>query len=340
MSSWANRHVFPRRDISKIPDGLRPVIVGRADRPEVILSETFQNSGSTASNGFGEFSELNGKTMNEILYPKERNPIKKIENFVSSLAIELSRNGQSYVFVILRNLQTARDNDLWITSYNSIRKWYKNKIIIIDDNSQINTVNGKLVNTDIIYSEWNGAGEILPYYYFLQNKWADRMIFLHDSMFLHRRFTDLELDNDVAFHWHFVNDKSNDSMRKITSYMSLLPSKELQEFAANPLSVWRGCFGAAAMISYEVVKELEEKYNLFSVLAMNVRTRKDRQTFERIFGIVLYHDGKVGDMSSNFGDITKYPNAFESQHTNFESAEHILSQAHYDTAIMKVWRGR
>ena len=135
MSSWANRHVFPRRDISKIPDGLRPVIVGRADRPEVILSETFQNSGSTASTGFGEFSELNGKTMNEILYPKERNPIKKIENFVSSLAIELSRNGQSYVFVILRNLQTARDNDLWITSYNSIRKWYKNKIIIIDDNS-------------------------------------------------------------------------------------------------------------------------------------------------------------------------------------------------------------
>ena len=59
-----------------------------------------------------------------------------------------------------------------------------------------------------------------------------------------------------------------------------------------------------------------------------------------IFGIVLYHDGRIDDMSSNFGDITKYPNAFESQHTNFESAEHILSQAHYDTAIMKVWRGR
>ena len=66
----------------------------------------------------------------------------------------------SYVFVILRNIQNARDNDLWISSYNSIRKFYKNKIIIIDDNSKINTVNGKLVNTDIIYSEWNGAGEV------------------------------------------------------------------------------------------------------------------------------------------------------------------------------------
>jgi hypothetical protein len=328
MSSWANRHVFPRRDISKIPDGLRPVIVGRADRPEVILSETFQNTRE-----FTEFSELNGKTMNEILYPKERNPIKKIENFVSSLATELVRNGQSYVFVILRNLQTARDNDLWITSYNSIRKWYKNKIIIIDDNSQINTVNGKLVNTDIIYSEWNGAGEVLPYYYFLQNKWADRMIFMHDSMFLHRRFTEDELDNDVAFHWHFVDDKSADSVRKISNYLSLLPKIDIVN--------WKGCFGAATMISYDIVMELEEKYKLFSVMAMNVRTRKDRQAFERVFGIVLYHDGKVDDSNcSNFGDIKKYPSAFESQQTTFEAAEHILNLANYDTAIMKVWRGR
>jgi hypothetical protein len=237
------------------------------------------------------------------------------------------------VFVILRNLQTARDNDLWITSYNSIRKWYKNKIVIIDDNSQINTVNGKLVNTDIIYSEWNGAGEVLPYYYFLQNKWADRMIFMHDSMFLHRRFTEDELDNDVAFHWHFVDDKSPDSIRKISNYLSLLPKIDIVD--------WKGCFGAAAMISYDIVKELEEKYKLFSIMAMNVRTRKDRQAFERVFAIVLYHDGKVDDSNcSNFGDIKKYPSAFESQQTNFEAAEQIINLANYDTPIMKVWRGR
>lgn len=80
--------------------------------------------------------------------------------------------------------------------------------MIIDDNSTINTVNGKLVNTEVIDSEYNGAGEILPYYYFLQHKWADRMIFLHDSMFMNRHFTPNELDSPIRFHWEFSNKEA------------------------------------------------------------------------------------------------------------------------------------
>lgn len=220
MSSWANRHVYSRRDISKIPEALRPVIISRAERPEVIMSETFQKD--VYDSGF----EFGTKTMNEILYPKD-NPIKKIDIVVSSY--ELIHDNKSYVFVILRNIQNAHDNDLWISSYNSIRKFYKNKIIIIDDNSKINTVNGKLVNTDIIYSEWNGAGEVLPYYYFLQHKWADRMIFLHDSMFLHRRFTDSELDNDIRFHWYFLNksERTESFLASLSTFLSLFSDKGL-----------------------------------------------------------------------------------------------------------------
>jgi len=347
MSSWANRHLPRKRDLSQIPEPFRPTIVPRVDRPEVILSESFQMK---YDNGYGNSAFTASDDQNEVIYPKpsflsmfnkpvDRTvyPVKKIETAPRISAKELTYDGKSYVFVMLRNLRTTRDNDLWITSYNKIRQFYTNKIVIIDDNSSINTVNGKLVNTEVIMSEWNGAGEILPYYYYLKHRWADRMIFLHDSMFLSRPFSHAELDGAVKFHWYFAN---KDLGGKFSTYLSLLKNHEaLVEYAAG--LTWKGCFGGAAMIDFTVVQQLEETYALFSKLVSAIRSRKERELFERILGIVLYYEHLVDDTTcSNFGEITKYPGAFESDQNNFETAAHRLSQAGYDTAIIKVWRGR
>ena len=350
MSSWANRHLPRKRDLSQIPEPFRPIIVPRVDRPEVILSESFQVKYSRNA------TDTDDDYHNEVVYPNDSfmslfkdsyskkptqdrtvYPMKKIETAPRMSAIELSYNGKSYVFVILRHLRTTRDNDLWITSYNKIRQFYTNKIVIIDDNSSINTVNGKLVNTEIIMSEWNGAGEVLPYYYFLKNKWADRMIFLHDSMFMHRPFSNTELDGAVKFHWSFMN---KDLGGKFPTYLSLLKNHEELLECAKGLE-WKGCFGGASIIDLEIVQQLEETYAIFSTLASVIRTRKEREMFERILGIALYQGHMVDDATcSNFGEITKYPGAFESDHNNYETAAHRLSQARYDTAIIKVWRGR
>lgn len=334
MSSWANRNIPRRRDLSQIPEGLRPQIIPRFQQPQVILSESFQV-----------------KPVNEVVYPEESSfepakeyrsyPVKKIEYQPAPSAVELTHKGLSYVFVILRHLRSARDNDLWISSYQSVRRFYTNPIIIIDDNSEVNTVNGKLVNTEVIYSEWNGAGEILPYYYFLKSKWADRMVFLHDSMFIYRPFRTSELEGPVRFHWHFdSNEIRND--RKIATYLSILPQSEvLMASMEDPEFTWKGCFGGASIIDLAVVEQLEEKYELFSKLIMAMRTRKDRETFERVFGIMVRHEGFiVEETTSNFGNIIKYPGAFESQIYTIEAAVHALSQKGYDTAIIKVWRGR
>ena len=198
MSSWANRHIPRRRDLSQIPELFRPIIVPRVERPEVILSESFQH-----------------EKQNEVIYPESDWKLPSFSGYSKSdystkgdfftkasvfsvkraPAIELIHNEKTYVFVILRNIQKTSDNDLWLSCYHSIRQFYTNQIIIIDDNSTVNTVNGKLVNTEIIQSEFNGAGEILPYYYFNKEKWSDTMIFMHDSMVLHRLFTEDELDH-------------------------------------------------------------------------------------------------------------------------------------------------
>ena len=338
MSSWANRGIFSKRNLNQIPEGLRPTIITRAQRPEVLISESFQ-----------------WKEENEIIYPSgsDNNELPEINAYArpsylsrrvdmspSPNAIELRHNDKSYVFIILRNIRMTRDNDLWMSSYQSIRKFYTNKIIIIDDNSTINTVNGKLVNAEVIQSEYNGAGEILPYYYFLKNKWADTMIFFHDSMFLHRPFTSVELDGAVRFHWHFENSEIRDS-RKIGTYVSMLTNYEaLLEFATQPDSVWKGCFGGASIIDLAIVEQLDNSYSFFSNLVMSIRTRKDRETFERLLGIVLYHDKLLGESISNFGNIVDYPGSFESQISTPDQGAHAISQKGYHSAIIKVWRGR
>ena len=337
MSSWATRHIPKKRDISHIPEEFRPVVTTRAEQPLVLQSEAYQ---TVIKNEIISKTTDNKKEQVVAINPRQFVP-RKIEVVPSLSAIELVNTNKSYVFVILRHIRTQRDNDLWISSYNSIRKFYTNKIIIIDDNSAINTVDGKLINTEIIKSEFNGAGEILPYYYFLKYKWADRMVFLHDSMFLNRPFRDSELDGQIKFHWYFEGTGISD-FRKINNYLSILKyASEMQAFITDTGTSWYGCFGATAICDLTTIQYLDEEYGIFTNLVLHIKTRKDRETFERVFGIVLYYEGILTDNNcSNFGNILKYPGAFESENNNYETAANILRQKGYDTAIMKVWRGR
>ena len=334
MSSWANRLIPRKRDLSQIPDEFRPTIVPRVERHEVVLSESFQV-----------------KVENEIIYPDKsewKSSFQSLPSFsgysssstntfsskrVPTIpAIELIHNEKSYVFVILRNIQKTSDNDLWLSAYQSIRQYYTNQIIIIDDNSTLNTFNGKLVNTEIIQSEYNGAGEILPYYYFLKEKWADTMIFLHDSMVIHRLFTEDELDHEVIMHWHF-NEKDKANVKKSVALLSYLTkSTEIEEYALN--GSWNGVFGGASIIDLTVVEMLEDKYKITNLVNF-IRTRKQRQLVERVLGILLSYEKNV---TSNFGDILKYPKNFETN--NLQTSIHNISQANYNTAIIKLWRGR
>jgi hypothetical protein len=339
MSSWANRGIPRKRDLSQIPEQFRPQIIPRVARPEIVASESYQEVSQ---------NEIILETRNKEPKKPVEPPVnprqfvgKKIDTSLNPGAFELRFKSKSYVFVILRHIRNTRDNDLWISSYNSIRKFYTNRIVIIDDNSSINTVDGKLNNAEVIKSDFAGAGEILPYYYFLKYKWADKMIFLHDSMFINRPFRDTELEGDIKFHWNFTKNNDGD-IRKIINYVSMLTNaRELQAFATDPETLWYGCFGATSICDLATIQYLEEEYKIFSRLVLSIRTRKDREIFERVFGIVLYYEGIFKDEKcSNYGDILKYPGAFESDNTNMETASHVLKQKGYDTAIIKVWRGR
>ena len=357
MSSWTNRNIPRRRDLSQIPEELRPATpIPRSERTEVVLSESYKQQ-EDAHPFFSTTYPPGGH--NPVYYPasSSRGGFKSESNELSTLltsmaaqysgvhpphpeAKELVVNGKTYVFVILRHIRTPSDNDLWITSYNSIRRHYTNKIIIIDDNSMLNTVNGKLYQTEILQSDYAGAGETLPYYYFLMYRWADRMIFVHDTMFLYRPFHLEEVDTDCRFHWSFINSDATSTARLQQILPSLKNHQELMPYINQPES-WRGCFGVAMVVGIEVVEQLEQKYKLFSTMIMMVRNRKDREMAERLVGLVLFHEGIVTtENCSTFGDILAYPSAFQSEWSNLSTARYQLEQAGYNSALIKVWRGR
>lgn len=373
-----NRNLPRRRDLTQIPEELRPPpLIPRAERTEVLLSESYHppedsslpffmedpqsknpayypasssssSSSSTYSSLFSGFS-----TFKKDSQPASDKTSKALSSLLTSMtsqyiqiqpphphATELTASGKSYVFVILRHLRTPSDNDLWISSYNSIRRFYTNKIVIIDDNSSMNTVNGKLYQTDIIYSEYPAAGESLPYFYFLMHRWADRMIFLHDTMFLHRPFRLNEIDTSLRFHWHFeITDKEfYTKLQQLST--SLKHHEPLLAFLASG-SKWNACFGVASIIDIAIAQQIEDKYKLFSTAVLMIRNRKDREMMERLFGLIASYE-KLVDLtqSSTFGSILNYPNCFQSQDTTVKTATYQVEQSGYPTAILKVWRGR
>ena len=128
----------------------------------------------------------------------------------------------SFVFVILRHISKDEHKKLWRESYLSIRTFYPDVgIIIIDDKSSLSD-EFDTINTTILKSV-SGAGEVLPYYYFFKHKWAEKMIFLHDSMKLLRPFTSDELSGEVKFHWHFTTHVW-DNNNVINEFLFKIPS--------------------------------------------------------------------------------------------------------------------
>lgn len=82
--------------------------------------------------------------------------------------------GETLVFVILTHAKDDKSRLLWKRAYDSIRKFYpEHTIVIIDDNSPHPTTYEGLKNVCMIRSEYPGAGELLPYLYFLRYQWAE-----------------------------------------------------------------------------------------------------------------------------------------------------------------------
>ena len=230
-------------------------------------------------------------------------------------------------FIILRHVRDEVTNSYWINCYGCIRKHYPEAtILIIDDNSNYDYVKNSvsLYKVLSINSEYPGRGELLPYYYYLQNKLFDVAVIFHDSVFLNR-YIDFEIDNDdYKFIWHF--DHNWDQIEDETKMINVFNDDELKRLYLDKTS-WKGCFGGMSIIKHTYLKKVCDRYDISKLLDL-ITTRYNRCSFERIIACLLHDPSQKHSLLGNIHNYCEW---------GFSVNE--ISK-HMHLPLIKTWTGR
>jgi hypothetical protein len=286
------------------------------------------------------YNDIYNNLNDELIYENKR----IADNFFNNLS-KKNINVDKFGFIILRHVNSEITNKYWIECYNCIRKFYNDKIIIIDDNSDYNYINSdiELINCIIIKSEIHGAGEILGYYYFHKFHYFEKAFILHDSVFINKYIDFSIFDNEkIKYLWHFTHDWDNE--KEELALLNIFNNLELKKFYYKKDN-WYGCYGLQSIIDYNFLNSIVEKYNLF-ILLKYVNSRSIRMNLERIFSVLCtYEYNNLKDNPSIYGIIHHYIHwgyTFESYLIDSESTSKNRKDSnklnHYD--LIKVWTGR
>jgi len=243
-------------------------------------------------------------------------------------------------FIVTRHTKCENTNITWIKCVQQIRKFYPDvKIVIIDDNSNYEFIKydeSVLTNCIVIDSEYKGSGELLSYYYFYHNKWFDKAIYIHDSVFINTTINTNNINN-VKFLWDFNSYQICDSTRTEELLSKLNYGEQLISLYRS--NEWKGCFGAMSVINHVYLKYLVDKYKIF-VLLDHINSRGDRMVFERLFGIICCLEnydmsnpsifGYYGDNCNSRNDLLYTYNDYIEDETN----------GNITTKISKIFFGR
>ena len=196
----------------------------------------------------------------------------------------------TFGFIFTRCVKKKEDNQVWINCYTSIRKFYKEKIIIITDGSSKELIeNIPLENVELIDSEFPGAGEVLPYYYFNKLRPFKNAVCMQDSMWFIRKF-DFNKYNlkDVVFLWHMKDVPYLRHYRdKELELATLTNDQEVIDTYINT-DDWIASWGGCSFITIDFLKKLENKYHFLNFVNIMGKERSYRHSFERIFGLICY----------------------------------------------------
>ena len=226
---------------------------------------------------------------------------------------------ESLGFIILRHITNPTTNEYWKECFRCIRRFYpNNRILIIDDNSNKQFVtNDVLNNTMIIESEFPKRGEFLPYYYYLKTRFCEKVVILHDSMFIRRNINFNGMVSDYKILIHFGKEHINDpdSFPSQLKLLRALNHANLTTFYnKKDQGLWSGCFGAMSVITYDFLKQIDNEFHLTQLIPV-ITQRVDRCAFERIIGCMLQYkhinSSLLGHITQNCDwdiDFNKYKN--------------------------------
>jgi len=252
----------------------------------------------------------------------------------------------SFGFIMTRHVNSELTNNYWNHSVKLLRTFYPDKkIVIIDDNSKQDLVKAEFdyPNIEIIQSEFPGRGELLPYYYYIKNKFFDNAVIIHDSIFFHIKINFEKLVNmSVLPLWHFNKNIENkeDTIKiasKLKNFYSIKDKLSVNDIRLNMKDdIWYGCFGCQSFINHNFLLQIENKYGLTNLISY-VLCRSDRCCLERIIGIIFTtENSRLLHQKSLFGCIQKY---LKSGYT-FNEYTSDLKKGTIRQPVIKVWTGR
>jgi len=224
------------------------------------------------------------------IYDYHKDIINKIEQ-INNSTIKIN----SFGFIMLRYVKCEETNKSWIRCYESIRKFYDNMIVIIDDKSNMDYVtNHHITNCIVISSEFPRRGELLPYYYYIHNKYFDRAVIIHDSMEFvkyfnfnnipdYKNFTRLFRFGPVSYSIDIEN------FEEMSKYIN--ESFKLYQYHLANKGILNGCFGVCYVIDHSYLVSINIKYNITNLINY-IDTRKKRQCLERFLSCLFEYDKK------------------------------------------------
>ena len=215
-------------------------------------------------------------------------------------------------FIILRYVNSTKTNKYWQECYDCIRTFYSNKIVIIDDNSNLDflTNDKELINCEIIKSDYPQRGELLPYYYYYHNKFCDRVIVLHDTMFIKKKINLINIVDYNCFTRIFsfgikAYNSDIDYFKEQTTFLK--HGNDVYQYHLNNKTNLLGCLGVSYVIDYSFLYKIQNKYNILN-LVNTIHNREHRKTLERLLSCLFekeMSDSGIKTRYSLLGDIHK-----------------------------------
>jgi hypothetical protein len=246
----------------------------------------------------------------------------------------------TFGFIITRHVNNEKTNQYWNHNIKLIRSHYPNcLIVIIDDNSNINYVKADFnyKNIIVVQSEYAGRGELLPYIYYLKNKWFDNAVIIHDSVFFHKTYNFERLNVKVLPLWFFHNNDSEiDNILKITNVLT--NNRVIQNKIINwNKNDWVSCFGSQSYINHDFLMYINNKYTITNLINV-IQNRSDRCALERIFGVIFNVETK--SKKTMFGYINESHQHAKLCLYSFDEYINSFKKGKIQTHVIKVWTGR
>jgi hypothetical protein len=299
-----------------------------------ILIEEQNNNDAECVNDFILQEDI---TKIEDVYQNDNNNEEKNIEIDANLVNDNQVNAisRTYGFIISRHVNSERTNKYWNRCVKLIRTFYPYRlIVIIDDNSNPNFLKADhdYKNLIVIQGEYPGRGELLPYIYYARNKWFDRAVIIHDSVFFHKRMPFEGLDLPVISLWHF--NKANNKTDFDPGIASALNHSDAIIRCLNNRN-WVGCFGVQSFIKHSFLVHIMNKYNIENLINV-VTNRTNRCCLERIFAIIFFLELRKVN-TSLFGDIQR---GGKFGHTYDEYIKKLKNTNTVNADVVKVFTGR